>query len=187
MELDKRLTFREAVPEDSKALHELICEAMEYYRMSSGIVADVLESLTEDEESVRDRILKHHCLCVYHDEAPVGTITVSYCDNPMKHSFSSKTSRVLSQYQDCAYISRFAVSRDYRDTGLGVMLMNEALKLPISKSGLTLLHTAISNTKMRDFYINRGFRVLDSEASRGYERGLFAYLSNQDCRNNRTA
>ncbi len=186
--IDNRLVFREAVPEDAEALHELICEAMEYYRMNSGIVHDVLESLTEDIESVKDRIKRHHCLCVYHDDVPVGTITVSYCDNPMKYSFSNLTGRVLAQYRDCAYISRFAVSRDYRDTGLGVALINEALKLPIAaRSGLTLLHTAIANTKMKDFYINRGFRVLDSEDSRGYERGLFAYMSDQDSRNNRTA
>ena len=66
--------------------------------------------------------------------------------------------------------------------------MNEALRLPIfTRSGLVLLHTAVSNVKMRDFYANRGFIVLDSEDSRGYERGLFAYMSDQNRRDNLTA
>ena len=61
--------------------------------------------------------------------------------------------------------------------------------MPVSvRSGLVLLHTAVSNIKMRDFYANRGFIVLDSEDSRGYERGLFAYImSDQNGRDNLTA
>jgi len=167
--------IREALPGDAKAISALIKDAMEYYRSCSGIKPNVLESLSESVSSVEQRIRRHHCLCVESSGKIIGTITVSYCDNPMKYSFSPQTARTLSKYRDCAYISRFAVDEAHRDTGLGVLLMNEALRLPVSeRSALVLLHTAISNTKMKDFYCNRGFRVLDSENSRGYERGLFA-------------
>lgn len=187
-ELSEEIIIREAVPEEAKKIRDLIREAMEHYRMASGINQDVLESLTESTESVKDRIRKHHCLVATCDKEPIGTITVSYCDNPMKYSFSVQTARTLREYKDCAYISRFAVKEEYRDTGLGVTLMNEALRMPVStRSGLVLLHTAVSNIKMRDFYINRGFIILDSEDSRGYERGLFAYTSNQSGRDNLTA
>ena len=172
-ELSEEIIIREAVPEEAKKIRDLIREAMEHYRMASGINQDVLESLTESTESVKDRIRKHHCLVATCDKEPIGTITVSYCDNPMKYSFSVQTARTL---------------REYRDTGLGVTLMNEALRMPVStRSGLVLLHTAVSNIKMRDFYINRRFIILDSEDSRGYERGLFAYTSNQSGRDNLTA
>ncbi|MBR1796812.1 MAG: GNAT family N-acetyltransferase [Clostridiales bacterium] len=182
------IVIREAVPEEAKRIRELIREAMEFYRRASGINSDVLESLTESVDSVRERIRRHHCLVAILGEKPIGTITVSYCDNPMKYSFSVQTARTLREYRDCAYISRFAVEEEYRDTGLGVALMNEALRIPVStRSGLVLLHTAISNIKMRDFYINRGFMILDSEDSRGYERGLFAYMSDQNRRDDLTA
>lgn len=186
--MEEEIIIREALPEEAKKIRDLTTEAMEYYRKVSGINQDVLESLTESIESVKDRIRKHHCLVATANGNPIGTITVSYCDNPMKYSFSSQTARTLREYRDCAYISRFAVAEAYRDTGLGVTLMNEALRMPVStRSGLTLLHTAISNVKMRDFYINRGFTVLDSEDSRGYERGLFAYISGQGTKDNLTA
>ena len=185
---NNEIIIREALPEEAKKIRDLIREAMEYYRMSSGINSDVLESLTESTESVKERIRRHHCLVATCNEIPVGTITVSYCDNPMKYSFSAQTARTLREYRDCAYISRFAVAEEFRDMGLGVSLMNEALRMPVStRSGLVLLHTAVSNLKMRDFYTNRGFVILDSEDSRGYERGLFAYMSDQNGRDNLTA
>ncbi len=182
------IIIREALPEEAKKIRDLIREAMEFYRRASGINAEVLESLTESTESVKERIRRHHCLVATYNEIPIGTITVNYCDNPMKYSFSAQTARTLREHKDCAYISRFAVAEGFRDTGLGVSLMNEALRMPVStRSGLVLLHTAVSNLKMRDFYTNRGFVILDSEDSRGYERGLFAYMSDQDGRDNLTA
>ena len=182
MDNTDEIIIREALPEEAKKIRDLIREAMEFYRMSSGINSDVLESLTESTESVKERIRRHHCLVATCNEVPVGTITVSYCDNPMKYSFSAQTARTLREYRDCA------VCEQFRDTGRGVSLMNEALRMPIStRSGLVLLHTAVSNVKMRDFYANRGFIVLDSEDSRGYERGLFAYMSDQNRRDNLTA
>ena len=187
-EYQEDIIIRDALPEDAKKVRELIREAMEFYRQASGINGDVLESLTESVESVKERIRRHHCLVATVNDEPVGTITVSYCDNPMKYSFSVQTARTLREYRDCAYISRFAVAERYRDTGLGVTLMNEALHMPVaSRSGLVLLHTAISNIRMKDFYCNRGFIVLDSEDSRGYERGLFAYISGEAGRDDLTA
>lgn len=182
------LILREAVPEDAKKISTLIKDAMEHYREVSGIQPNVLESLTESVDSVKERIRRHHCLVATYENEPAGTITVSYCDNPMKYSFSATTARTLTKYKDCAYISRFAVTEDLRDTGLGVTLMNEALRLPVAtRSGLVLLHTAIANTKMKEFYLNRGFLILDSEDSRGYERALFAYMSDHDGRDQLTA
>lgn len=186
--LGDEIIIREAFPEEAKAIRDLTVEAMEFYRKNSGINKEVLESLNESTEYVKERIRRHHCLVAASAGRPLGTITVSYCDNPMKYSFSVQTGRTLSEYKDCAYISRFAVSEKFRDTGLGVALMGEALRTPVvTRSGLALLHTSVSNIKMRDFYFNRGFILLDSENSRGYERGLFAYMPEAGGRNNLTA
>ena len=170
------LVIRQAVPGDGEELSHLIRESMESYRRDSGITRGVLESLNESVESVEDRIKRHRCLCLIDREKIVGTITISVCDNPMKYSFSPKTSILLSEYDRCGYISRFAVADDLRKTGLGLKLMNEALGFCAHMElDLVLLHTAVANRRMKDFYSSSGFLLVDSENSRGYERGLFAY------------
>lgn len=169
------LVLRQAVPEDAAALSRLIRRSMQTYRKESGITSDVLESLHESIESVTDRISHNRCLCFFDGDTPVATITISKTDNPMKYSFSATTEAFLSRYKGCAYISRFAVADELRGTGLGVKLMESVLDEPISRqTGLVLLHTAVANKRMNDFYANRGFVLVDSEESRGYERGLYA-------------
>ncbi len=170
------LVMRRAVPGDAEKVSALIRDAMESYRRDSGISRDVLESLSESVESVAHRIRRHRCLCLFDGEKIVGTITLSVCHNPMKYNFSRKTEYLLSTHNKCGYISRFAVSDELRQTGLGARLMNEALStFNAERIELVLLHTAVANRKMREFYLASGFELIDSENSRGYERGLFAY------------
>jgi len=169
------LILRKALRSDAPLVSDLIHEAMESYRKDSGITKGMLESLTESIESVEDRIEKNHCLCLFAGNTPVGTVTVSIIDNPMKYNFSRKTYKVLKDHEKAAYISRFAVADSLRKTGLGLKLMDAALDLPECKDcGIVLLHTAVSNKNMCEFYANRGFVLVDSETSRGYRRGLFA-------------
>ncbi|HAW16627.1 MAG TPA: hypothetical protein DCW41_08015 [Clostridiales bacterium] len=169
------LKLRRATRSDAPAVSDLIHEAMESYRRDSGISKGMLESLSESVESVTDRIEKNNCLCLYIDDRPVGTITLSPVDNPMKYNFSDKTEKVLSKAERVSYISRFAVADLLRKTGLGVQLMDAAVTLAeYDGSDLILLHTAVTNKNMCEFYKNRGFELIDSERSRGYERGLFA-------------
>ena len=165
--------FRRARPEDAESLSHLIKGAMVTYCEESGIPEGHLESMTEEVETIRDRISKNYCLCCFDGSEPVGTITLSLVFNPLKFSFSSKTESCLKGIQLAGYISRFAVRRDLRSTGLGVELMNAALELA-SRKGCdhALLHTAVTNTGMVSFYKNRGFEVIDSESGRGYMRGL---------------
>lgn len=165
--------FRRAVPEDAEKLSHLIKNAMVTYCVESSIPEDHLESMTEEVETIRDRIENNYCLCCFDGEEPVGTITLSLVFNPLKFNFSDKTMEYLSGIELAGYISRFAVRRDLRSTGLGIELMNGALELASRKGcGHALLHTAVTNTRMVTFYKNRGFEVIDSEQSRGYMRGL---------------
>ena len=165
--------FRRAVPEDAEALSHLIKNAMVTYCAESGIPEGHLESMTEEIDTIRDRIIHNYCICCFDGNEPVGTITLSMVFNPIKFSFSDKTMKYLDSVEIAGYISRFAVRRDLRSAGLGVDLMNAALSLA-SKKGCShcLLHTAVTNNGMVTFYKNRGFEVIDSESSRGYMRGL---------------
>lgn len=174
---DKELELRLATAEDAGPVRDLVRSAMLHYREESGIVNDTLESLTESIESVRHRIEQSNCLCLFDGDTPLGTITISQCKTPMKYSFSRKTSNFLAKYTSCGYISRFAVADSVRKTGLGSRLMDEALTFPEADS-LVLLHTAVSNKGMCEFYEAKGFILIDSESSRGYERGLFALIKN---------
>ena len=170
-----QLQLRLATAGDAGSVRDLVRSAMVHYREESGIVNDTLESLSESVESVRHRIVKNKCLCLFDGDRPLGTITVSRCTTPMKYSFSKKSSNFLAHYTSCGYISRFAVADEVRKTGLGSRLMDEALELPES-ADLVLLHTAVSNKSMCEFYASKGFILVDSENSRGYERGLFALI-----------
>ena len=171
-----KLVIKRATPDDASKVALLTRKAMLTYREASGISGNVLESLTETDESVRARIEAGRCLCVFQKDEVVGTITITRCRNPIKYSFSEKTEEFLSQYSSCGYISRFAVKDELRKSGLGGKLMDAALtSRECTETGLVLLHTAIANKGMKIFYYNRGFDFIDSECSRGYERGLFAY------------
>lgn len=170
---------RRATAKDAPQIAALIRAAMISYKKCSGIKGNVLESLSESIDSVINRIENSNCICIFMGDKLVGTITVTLCDNPMKYSFSSESAHFLSEFDSCAYISRFAVSEDCRYMGLGTMLIDAAFDSEESvSSGITILHTALDNTAMKNFYYHRGFTLIDSEDSRGYERGLFARITN---------
>ena len=165
--------FRRAIPEDADKLSLLIKNAMVTYCEDSGIPEDHLESMTESISTISDRITNNYCLCCFDGDEPIGTITLSLVFNPLKFNFSDKTLEYLNGVELAGYISRFAVRRDLRSTGLGVDLMNAAMELAARKGcSHALLHTAVANTGMVSFYKNRGFEVIDSESGRGYMRGL---------------
>ena len=168
------ISIRTAATEDAPVLRDLIREAMESYRKDSGIPEGLLESLKESVESVAYRIEHNNCLCLLSDGTIVGTVTLTMSSNPVRYSFSDYTEEVLSEFGMSGYISRLAVADEARKTGLGVLLMKTVLS-EAAKAGAShaLLHTAVSNRRMKDFYFSLGFRLLDSEHSRGYERGLF--------------
>lgn len=173
--------IKRATVEDAESLSKLVRNAMASYKRDSGISGDVLESMSESVESVARRIRNSRCLCVYSDDnQPIGTITIRTINNPLKFSFSDKTEAFLSKHSKVAYISRFAVDETARNAGLGVNLIEAALESPEAQhTGIVLLHTAVANERMDRFYNKRGFYLLDSESSRGYERGLFVWEKNQ--------
>ena len=157
------------------------------YVVAEDPAADLatLEAMTEDIAAVTDRIRTSHCFCYFSGNRAVATITLSELTTPLKLSFSDKTEHYLSQFSKVGYISRFAVSEDLRNEGLGIDLISRTTAFA-REHGLeaVLLHSAVSNRTMVEFYCNRGFVLIDHENSRGYPRGLFSYRL---CKDNVTA
>ena len=167
--------IRVASVDDAPGVSRLLRSAMLTYCADSGISSSMLEAMTESVESVADRISRQTCLIAVQDEEIVGTICIKSCPNPLVYSFTEKTYEYLKSADSASYISRFAVKKSYRKTGLGIDLMARAIELAKEAgSSVVLLHSAASNESMVDFYGKRGFDLIDSENSRGYMRGLFA-------------
>ena len=74
-----------------------------------------------------------------------------------------------------AYFARFAVWDTWRSLGIGNYLLSHCESFARSTScSHMLLHTALSNKGMVAYYEAHGFKLLSSDQSRGYDRGLFA-------------
>ena len=161
---------------DAPEVSRLLRSAMLTYCADSGISSSMLEAMTESIESVADRISRQTCLVAETDGKIVGSICIKKCPNPLVYNFSDKTFEYLKDLGESFYISRFAVLEKYRKTGLGIDLMTRAVDLAAASGAeCILLHSAATNKNMVEFYGKRGFRLIDSENSRGYMRGLFAY------------
>ena len=160
---------------DAPEVSRLLRSAMLTYCADSGISSTMLEAMTESIESVADRIERQTCLIAVKDDEIVGSICIKDVPNPLVYNFSDKTYELLKNAKTCCYISRFAVKQQYRKTGLGIDLIKMAIEIA-AKTGtdMILLHSAACNENMVDFYGKRGFKLIDSENSRGYMRGLFA-------------
>ncbi|MCR4702301.1 MAG: GNAT family N-acetyltransferase [Saccharofermentans sp.] len=168
--------IRTAGVSDATGVSRLLRSAMLTYCADSGISSSLLEAMTESIESVADRISKQICLIAVQKDTIVGTICIKECANPLVYTFSDKTLEFLQNAGKCFYISRFAVEQRFRKTGLGIDLITRAISLAADAGAdCILLHSAASNVNMVDFYGKRGFELIDSENSRGYMRGLFAY------------
>ena len=168
--------YRIADKSDAGELSKLLRGAMLTYCVNSGISSYMLEAMTESIGVIEDRVTHNTCMCFFDGSKAVATITLSLTSTPQKYSFSNKTHSFLSRFDKVGYISRFAVKEDLRQAGLGIMLMDKAIELAKEKGcQALLLHSCASNKPMVEFYSNRGFKLIDVEDSRGYDRGLFSY------------
>lgn len=71
-------------------------------------------------------------------------------------------------------LKRFAVSPDYQNHGLGTMLFKQAVsKLKELDAHYLQLYSSLENEKLISFYQGLGFNCLETDHSKGYERGLW--------------
>ena len=178
--MKKEPVIRTACVNDAAEVSRLLRSAMLTYCADSGISSSMLEAMTESIESVADRISRQTCLVAVCDGKIVGSICIKKVDNPLVYTFSDKTLSFLEKAGPSYYISRFAVIQSYRKTGLGIDLITKALDIARDAgTKCVLLHSAATNRNMVEFYGKRGFKLIDSENSRGYMRGLFANCLDQ--------
>ena len=81
----------------------------------------------------------------------------------------------LEKISDKRYLlKRFAVSPDYQNQGLGTMLFQQAVKEIMELNAHYLqLYSSLENKKLVCFYQHLGFNCLETDHSKGYERGLW--------------
>ena len=71
-------------------------------------------------------------------------------------------------------LKRFAVSPAYQNQGLGTMLFQQAVdKLKKLNAHYLQLYSSLENEKLICFYRGLGFNCLETDHSKGYERGLW--------------
>jgi ribosomal protein S18 acetylase RimI-like enzyme len=146
---------RQAVPADAPEILALITRAMALYVKNSGI-ATPLESQQESPDDHVRHIQGDHVLVVEQEGHIVGSV------------------RLILGQDGSAYFSRFAVLPHRQRSGVGRLLYQAAEEWLRGQGVHTvLLHTALSNQPLVDFYTARGFRLIEENAARGYPRGTF--------------
>lgn len=148
------IEIREAVSGDADALHGLIQQAMRVYALQSGITGP-LESLQESTADLRRHMETDMVMVAVKDGHLVGTV------------------RLVRQDRTTAWLTRFAVQPHMHQTGVGRMLY-QAAEIWLRQAGFNevLLHTALTNRSLVTFYQARGFKIISTDHSRGYPRGL---------------
>lgn len=144
--------IRGATEADAEAILEITRDAFGKYCKMAGI-ADI-EALHESLDDVKRDIAEKTVLVAYLDNIVVGSLRLTF-------DKESKT----------AYLSRFGVSREYRNNGIGKALVNVA-DMNARRRGMKRmrLHTASKLAEIVRFYYSRGFYIESVSGERGYLR-----------------
>jgi len=143
--------IRKAEPDDVKRIVEITTEAFQQYIKAAGIKDT--PALHEGEEQVLEDIKNKDVYVALVDDVIVGSVRIHKLD------------------EDSVYLSRFGVSMEHRNLGIGKLLMNylDAVLMQ-RKVKHIVLHTASKASHLIKFYYNRGFYVDDVSKEKGYIR-----------------
>lgn len=144
--------IRGATEADAEAILDITRDAFGKYCKMAGITD--IEALHEGVEDVKRDIAEKTVLVAYLDNIVVGSLRLTFDEE-------TKT----------AYLSRFGVSREYRNNGIGKALVNVA-DMNARRRGMKRmrLHTASKLTEIVRFYYSRGFYIESVSGERGYLR-----------------
>jgi ribosomal protein S18 acetylase RimI-like enzyme len=138
--------------DDAESIKAIMQEAFKKYMKDTGLTG-TMEALEESAEDIRSDILTKEVFIALIDETPVGTARVQILDD------------------NTAYLSRFGVSLQYHNIGIGKSLMNLVDKILKSKGVKKVsLHTASKYFELVRFYYGRGFYIDSTTKDRGYVR-----------------
>lgn len=141
---------RRAEESDARTVHSILKTSFLEYSEVTGETG--LEALKETLEDVRVQIITKPVYVAEVDGDIVGTVRLELRGSE-------------------AYLSRFAVSAETRNLGIGKSLMNVVDKYLVA-NGVTkvTLHTASRHLALVRFYYSRGFFTEAIETDRGYLR-----------------
>jgi ribosomal protein S18 acetylase RimI-like enzyme len=146
--------IRKATVDDAKSIQRITHEAFRKYMADTGL-SGTLEALEESVDDIIRDVEEKEVFIAFIDDVPVGTVRV----------------RILPD--NSAYISRFGVSLQYHNIGIGKSLMNLVDKLLQSRGIKKVsLHTASKYRELVRFYYGRGFYIDSTTRDRGYIRAL---------------
>ncbi len=144
--------MRRAKRDDAAAISEITHEAFEKYCQMAGL-RDI-QALHETEEDVRRDIETKTVLVAYIDNIVVGSLRLDF-------DYETKT----------AYLSRFGVSGEYRNNGIGKSLIKMADITALNRGMKHItLHTASKVCEIMRFYYSRGYYVKSAEDTGEYIR-----------------
>ena len=141
-----------ATEADVPAIHKITYAAFVKYCESAELDYNI-EALNETEDDIRRDIKNKNVFVVRIDDEPVGAVRVELLpDNE-------------------AYLSRFAVAENQRNSGIGKILMRVVDRVMKENNVKRLkLHTSAKVTALVRFYYGRGFYITGVDYSRGYPR-----------------
>lgn len=150
--MDYSFIIRRANPGDAEAVQSIMKEAFQKYMEDTGLT-ETVDALSETIEDIKRDIESREVYVAFIDDVPVGSIRVKLLPD------------------GSAYISRFGVSLQYHNIGIGKALINLVDKL-LTARGIkrVALHTASRYKDLVRFYYGRGFYIESTSTDRGYIR-----------------
>ena len=145
--------IRNASVEDAEQIKAITLEAFVKYRE----LADTdypLAALNETDEDILNDIKNNLVIVAYINGKVVGSVRVAVDG-------------------ETAYLSRFGVSPEYQNLGVGKALMNLVdINMKVMGVKQIQLHTGAKIKSLITFYYGRGFYVDSTNKDRGYIRAL---------------
>ena len=151
-----------ATEDDIPAISKITKEAFLRYCDLAQIPPNV-DALRETYEDIQSDIENKTVFVAFIDGEPVGSVRVGMID------------------EKTAYLSRFGVDENHRNSGIGKILLNVVDNLMRENNVEKLmLHTSSAALSLVRFYYGRGFYISSVEYSRGYPRAeLVKYYKNR--------
>ena len=173
-EKNANILIRRLENRDTNTVLKAISAAAEIYCTNSGIAKSQIEAGKESPQTIQNLFCSSLFYGAEQNSQIAGTIRLTFPSVSELLSFETYRALNIDTNDMCSYISRFYVNPDMHGSGIGSQLVSFAEnKARKEKAVGIFLHSAVSNKEMLSFYQKRGFRVVASENTRGYERGIF--------------
>ncbi len=147
------LNIRQATIEDIPKIQEIMDKAFKLYVKTVGL--DSISALSETYDEIKNDIDTKWVLVAYTGDEIVGSLRIEVCGDGI------------------AYLSRFGVSPEKQNMGIGKSMMH-AVDDIMKKCHVKQLqlHTASKNRGLIRFYYSRGFYIDSTTKDKGYIRAF---------------